>query len=81
MLGELLQQAEPVPVQAFLDAADDSGIIDRVRESVAAARLAVRQRDLEVELDFLRHLCLPVVDADPDFEAQFADEDDVHQDR
>ena len=42
----------------------DIGIIQRVVDVVAGASAAVGQRDVEVDLQSLRHALFPFVDAD-----------------
>ena len=63
---------------SLLDVGDDLGVVDGVFDAVAVRGMFAAQADFEIELDGLRDLLFPLVDADAGLDAQFADEYGVH---
>src|SRR4051812_3250302 len=65
MFGEGLEQPEAALGELRRDAAHDLAVVDRVVDVVRAAHLVAGNADLDVHLERLRALLLPLVDAHP----------------
>lgn|ERR1039458_1592006 len=79
VLGQRFQQGKMPLAQHGLDVLRDLRIVQRVFDVVADAGAAVGQRDVEIDLQSLRHELFPCVDADQGSDLEFAQEDDVHE--
>lgn len=77
--GQRFEQVEMAGGKFGLDAAHDVGVVERILDVVGCAGAAVGQGDVEVDLQGLRHLLFPFVDADEGFDLEFAQKDDVHE--
>jgi hypothetical protein len=78
VFGQGFQQRKMPVAQYGLDMLRDFRIIQRVLDVVAGAGAAVGQRDVEVDLQGLRHDLFAFVDADQRGDLEFAQEDYVH---
>jgi len=79
VLGECFEQLELALGEVFRDALDDFAVVDGVVDVIGAAHLVARDADLDLHLERLRALLLPLVDPHPCIDAEFPDEDRVHR--
>ena len=64
VFGERLEQAEMLAGQFVAQPLDDSGVIDRVTQIVAASRVLRREANLQGNLNRLRHALFARINAD-----------------
>src|SRR6185369_6335308 len=75
VLGQGLEELEAALCELGGDAAHDFAVMDRVVDVVGAADLVAGNADLDVHLERLRALLLPLVDAHPGVDTELPDED------
>src|SRR5689334_2617732 len=78
VFGERLQQPEAALRELGHHARDVRAVVHRVVDVVGAADLVAGDADLDVHLEGLRPLLLPLVDAHPGVDAELPDEDRIH---
>ena len=77
-LGKLLDQREVAIVEGRPDASDHFSIVDCISDLPRARTAAGIDCNLQVELNRLRNLMLPGIDANQCVEPELCDEDSVH---
>ena len=78
VFGQRFQQRKMAVAQYGLDMLRDLGIVQRIVDVVALAGAAVRQGNVEVELQGLRYALLPLIYSYKSDYFEFAQKDDVH---
>src|SRR5688500_8779374 len=78
LAGERLDQPVPARLDEREHALGDRLVVERVLDRVARGRGAQVLPDLEVDLEALLDLALPVVDADDGFSRQRRNENSIH---
>lgn len=79
VFGQGFHQGEMSLAQHGLEVFCDIGIIQRVVDVVAETGAAVGQRDVEVDLQGLRHNLFTFIDADQRGDLEFAQENNIHE--